>query len=639
MTTYEGKLPETSGYLEDAGATGTRQMLYTAIDEDKGWKVVLSMPASYSQELALRIAVPLLVISLAISFLAFLLLRYMMKTLTTSLVSLASKADQISKGELEDAIDAKGVDEIGRLGTAFEQMRLSLKSRLEELDTLLNVSQGVASSLNLESASTHLLKALLSYGADAGSLVAIKHPGDGWEDDYLVYRMGKEAETYSSLDKLLIDSLKDETILIIPSKTRLKHLGLPKDVVMPSAIAAIAVHNGEELTGFLWAVYIQPHRFMDAEVRFLNTLAGQAAMAVDNSTLYLKAEVGKRRLESVLASTPEPVLMVGNNGKLLIANEAAKQISNLVEMKDGSEDANGEIISEVLNDYLAASKPDEDKADELELEDERTYLVSISPVEVEKSLVGKVCVLRDVTEYKELEKMKSEYVSTVSHDLKTPLSLIRGYASMLQMVGELNEQQRDYSAKILDGIDDISHMTDNLLDIRRIDSGIELQIEKFSPSELFDQAVEQVQPQIKNRKVQALRELTLAQDVTIEADKALLQRALYNLLENAVKFSPIGGQVNLRLQVNDKSVVFEIQDHGPGIAPIDLPSIFDRKKGSDNKGKGSQRETGIGLSIVKSIAERHQGKVWVESILGKGCTFHLEIPILHKGNSGKKVEL
>jgi signal transduction histidine kinase len=341
----------------------------------------------------------------------------------------------------------------------------------------------------------------------------------------------------------------------------------------------------------------------------------------------------------VLASTPEPVLVVGNNGNLLIANEAARKMNHLIELHGDSDEVEGEILSEVLKAYLSSTKPDEDYAEELELEDERTYLVSISPVEVENSLVGKVCVLCDVTEYKELEKMKSEYVSTVSHDLRTPLSLIRGYASMLQMVGELNEQQRDYSAKILDGIDEISRMTDNLLDMRRIDSGIELQIEKFSPSELFDQAVEEIQPQAKNRKVQVMRELTLAQDLTIEADKALLQRALYNLLENAVKFSPIGGQVNLRLQVNDKSVVFEIQDHGPGIAPIDLPSIFDRKKGSDNKGNSPQKESGIGLSIVKSIADRHHGKVWAESILGKGCTFHLEIPIMHKGNIGKKMEL
>jgi signal transduction histidine kinase/HAMP domain-containing protein len=636
MSMYEGQLPETSGYMEEAGATGTRQMFYAAIDENKGWKIVLSLPASYSQELALRIAVPLLVISLAISFLAFLLLRYMMKVLTSSLVSLAAKADQISKGELEDAVEARGVDEIGRLGSAFEQMRVSLKSRLEELDTLLNVSQGVASSLNLESASSHLLKAMRSYGADAASLISLKHLSQGWEDNYFVYRNGEEAESYAALDKILVDLLKDETILIIPSKARIRRMGLPKGAPLPSALAAIAIRDGEELTGFLWVVYSQSHRFLEPEVRFLNTLAGQAVLAVNNSNLYLKAEVGKRRLESVLASTPEPVFVADSDGRLLITNDAARQMTSLINVGDGSSDEKGEIISEILKEFLNKNNQSAEKAEELDLEDGRAYLVSLSPVQVENSLVGRVCVLRDVTEYKELAKMKSEYVSTVSHDLKTPLGLIHGYASMLQMVGEMNDQQRDYLAKILDGIDEISRMTDNLLDYRRIDSGIALQLEKFSPSDLYDQVVQQIQPQIKNRKVQVLRELTLAQDVTIEADKALLQRALYNLLENAVKFSPIGSQINLRLQVNDKTVVFEIQDHGPGIAPIDLPTIFDNKQGTQKKEGKPQRESGIGLSIVRSIADRHHGKVWVDSLLGKGCTFHLEIPIWQKGKVNSK---
>lgn len=638
MSTYEGVIPEISGYVEDTGTTGTRQMLYAAIDRERGWKVILSLPASYSQELALRIAVPLLVISLVISSLAFVLLRYMMKTLTNSLVNLAARADQISKGELEDKIEAKGVDEIGRLGTAFEQMRISLKSRLEELDTLLHVSQGVASSLNLESASAYLLKALLSFGADAASLVSMKHPSSSLEEDYAVFRSGDGAELYAYLDKMLIDPLKEENILIIPSKARIKRMGLPKGAPIPSALAAIAIHNGADLTGCLWVVYEQPHRFLESEVRFLNTLAGQAVMAVNNSNLYLKAEVGKRRLESVLSSTPEPVLVVNDNGRVIIANQAAKQMEDMIRVNDTSEESDGEIISDGLKQFLATAGTGENKADELELEDGRTYLVSVSPVEVEHALVGRVCVLRDVTEYKELEKMKSEYVSTVSHDLKGPLSLIRGYASMLQMVGELNDQQCEYSAKILNGIDEISRMTDNLLDMKRIDSGIELQLEKFVPSELFDQAIEQLQPQIKNRKIQVLRELTLSQDVTIEADKALLQRALYNLLENAVKFSPIGGHVNLGMQVTDKSVIFDIQDHGSGIAPIDLPTIFDRKKGSETTGKGQPRESGIGLSIVKSIAERHQGKVWVESLLGKGCTFHLEVPIWQKGKKSRKLD-
>ena len=410
-------------------------------------------------------------------------------------------------------------------------------------------------------------------------------------------------------------------------------MDLPKGVEIPSALAAVLLKTEEQESIFIWVAYSQPHRFTDAEVRFLNTVAGQAILAVSNSVLFLKAEVGKKRLESVLTSTPEPVMVAGENGQLLIVNQAAEKMYEIVRMDPDAGDGSGELISSTLKDFVLNTSQTESKAEELELEDGRTYLVSVSPVAVEDQHVGKVCVLRDVTEYKQLEKMKNEYVSTVSHDLKAPLSLIRGYASMLPMVGEMNNQQREYTNKILEGIDDITHMADDLLDMRRIDSASLLTVEKVSPSGLFNEVVADLQPQILNRKIQIMPELTLSQDLTIEADKVLLHRALYNLLENAVKFSPLGAQVNLRLQANAESVVFVIQDHGAGIAPLDLKAIFNRVTRLVNVDGTVQKESGLGLSIVKSIAERHQGKVWAESQLGKGSTFYLEIPVRYAGKN------
>lgn len=634
MTLYAGQVPMVTGFFEDPGLTGTRYMNYATVDDENGWKVILSMPASYSQELALRIAVPLLVISLAISVLAYLLLRYLIKTLTRSIVHLGNKADEISKGELDNRIEVRGVDEIGRLSSAFEQMRVSLKSRLEELDALLKVSQGIASDLSLESTSAHLLTALRSYGATAASLVLTNGSKQGWDDELVSYRSGDEAEDYAYLDRLLLEQVQEEPILVIPSKARIRRMGLPKTAAVPSALAAIALKSTGENAGFIWIVYSQSHRFLDPEIRFLNTLAGQALLAVTNSLLYHKAEVGKKRLESVLTSTPEPVLVAGEAGQLLMVNQAAEKLTQLIRLSDELNARGSEIISRRLKEFVISTNPSESRAEEMELEDHHTYLVSVSPVAVESKHLGKVCVLLDVTEYKQLEKMKSEYVSTVSHDLKTPLTLIRGYASMLPMVGELNEQQRDYSQKILDGIDDISRMADNLLDMRRIDSGVQLQVERVSPSDLLDEVIEEMQPQIKHRKLQILRELTLAQSMTIEADRVLLQRALHNLLDNAVKFSPLGSQVNLRLQVNESSVVFEVQDHGPGIAPLDQPNVFESvRRDADGTLK---KEWGVGLSIVRSIAERHQGRVWLESQLGKGSTFFLEIPVHYQAINSKR---
>jgi two-component system phosphate regulon sensor histidine kinase PhoR len=215
----------------------------------------------------------------------------------------------------------------------------------------------------------------------------------------------------------------------------------------------------------------------------------------------------------------------------------------------------------------------------------------------------------------------------VSHDLRLPLGQLKGYVSMLPMVGEMNPQQKEYAAKVMETLDKMSHMVDNLLDLGRIEAGIELQVEKVAPLDLLDLAINQVQPLATQRKIQLMRELTSAQELQIDADKTLLLQALVNLLDNAIKFSPINGQVALNVTSNDKTVTYEIHDHGPGIAPLDLPMIFDKIQKSSGKDGKKGKNVGLGLSIVKSIAERHQGKVSVDSILGKGSTFYFTIPI------------
>jgi signal transduction histidine kinase len=217
------------------------------------------------------------------------------------------------------------------------------------------------------------------------------------------------------------------------------------------------------------------------------------------------------------------------------------------------------------------------------------------------------------------------------------MGIVRGYATMLQMVGELNEQQKEYANKMVNDLDVIDQMVDKLLDLGRIESGSVLQVEKIAPMDLFDEVMKVLQPLATQRKVQIMRELTIAQSLEIDADKALLQQALYNLLDNAIKFSPLGGKITLRLQVNPENVVFEIQDHGPGIAPLDIDKIFDKFSRNGSKENGSLKGSGLGLSIVKSIAERHHGKVWAISTLGKGSTFFLQVPITQIDKPEKEI--
>jgi signal transduction histidine kinase/HAMP domain-containing protein len=627
MTSYSGIVPTKTSFFDEASSTGTRRIVYAEPITEKGWTIIVSLPASTAQELALQIAVPLLILSLVFAVAAFILLRYLLQTVSFSLEKLANQATSISQGSLEKSLETKGVDEVGRLGSAFEQMRVSLKSRLEELDSLLDVSQGIAANLSIEGSSEPILKAALSFGASSARIVLFTHPEKGLESDTEVYAAGPRSNDFAEMDRVLLDFMQTEKVLVIPSRTRLKRMGIAKGENVPNEMLGASLREGENYLGILWVGYSEPHRFLDNEVRIFNTLANQTLVAVSNSSLYLKAELGKHRLESVLTATPDPVFLVGRDGDLLMHNQAATAIEGMIINDGENPDSPEKIDSIVLKTLLNETQKNEVISKEIVLENGRTYLASLTPVEVEDKKAGKVCVLHDVTEYKALEKMKSDFVATVSHDLQSPLTQLKSYANMMPILGNLNDQQKEFNNKIIQSADKMNHMVDNLLDLGRIENGIELKLDQVNPVDLLDETIEQFEAKALQRKVQMMKKLTSAQDLVIDADRDLLQQALINLLDNAIKYSHLGGQINLGVQEREKSVVFEIQDYGPGIAPLDLPTIFDGVQKSTRRDSASGKNSGLGLAIVKTIALRHHGKVWSESELGKGSTFYLEIPI------------
>jgi len=250
----------------------------------------------------------------------------------------------------------------------------------------------------------------------------------------------------------------------------------------------------------------------------------------------------------------------------------------------------------------------------------------VSPVIADGRQVGKICMLRDITHFKELDTLKSDFVSTVSHDLRSPLTLMRGYATMLQMVGELNEQQQGYVKKMIGGVDNMTRLVNNLLDLGRIEAGIDLRLENIRANEIVSQVVALLQPQAAQKNIQIVSELPEDGPVVIEADSALLQQSIYNLVENAIKYTPVGGRVRVHLQARAETILFSVIDTGIGIAPLDLPRLFEKFYRSGRREAYQQHGTGLGLAIVKSIADRHGGRVWVESQLGKGSAFFFEIP-------------
>ncbi len=264
---------------------------------------------------------------------------------------------------------------------------------------------------------------------------------------------------------------------------------------------------------------------------------------------------------------------------------------------------------------------------EITFPNNRVYYASVSAVIAEGKPVGRICTLRDITHFKELDQIKSDFVATVSHDLRSPLTLMKGYTTMLQMVGELNEQQKAYVQKIISGVENMSRLVNNLLDLGRIEAGIGLQIEKVMVSQVVDEVLNALQLQATQKQIELEKEWQSTAPVIVEGDRALLQQALYNLVENAIKYTPSGGKVSIRLEERSESLVLKVVDTGIGIAPLDLPRLFEKFYRSGRRESYQQRGSGLGLAIVKSIVERHHGRVWVESQLGKGSTFSVELPL------------
>jgi len=382
----------------------------------------------------------------------------------------------------------------------------------------------------------------------------------------------------------------------------------------------------------MWVAFDELHKFTDDEIRFLTTLSGQAALAIANSRLFAAAEIGRQRLEAVLNSAPEPILVFDEQMNLLLLNPAALQVPELIATAAPGKSVDQVLPNAELQKLVLRPIQEGTTTGEVALSNKRIYFVSVSQVSGEGIVMGRVCILRDITYYKNLDREKSDYVSNVSHDLRSPLTLLRGYVTMIQMMGELNDQQQGFIKKMVLSVDNMTSVVEKLLDLGRLESGVGLVIGKVLPVLIIDEVVVAQSGDAAKKNIQIDTSKVPRHRIEMEADPALLSQALRNLLENALKYTPIGGQISIGMKESEDSIVFEVRDTGIGIAPLDLPRVFEKFYRSSRREAYAQKGSGLGLAIVKSIVERHNGRIWVESQLGKGSVFFIQMPLKQPRN-------
>jgi signal transduction histidine kinase/HAMP domain-containing protein len=623
---YEGERSDQAAFFDETDSVGARQLVYYQPVEGHPWAVVLSIPAQATQQLAIDIALPISLMIILLGIVAMIFLRVNLRVVTGSLQGLASEAKYLSTGKLDRPLTVTGEDEISDLTHAFEQMRVNLQARLQDLNRLLVTSQGVASSLTPGDALRHVLDAVIATGASSAAIVLERDIFPSAASTPVRYVDGPERDVYRHLDHQFLSLVEKQERLVMATVSRNRGLILDPNLPQPESLIAIALRNERRYHGVLWAAYNKQHIFTEAELQYISTLASQAALAVTNIRLYLTVEVSRRQLEAILNSTPDPVLVTDASNRLILANPAAAQVFDVRIGQDDHPLIEKTIQVKALNELLSSST-NERRSTEVRMPDGKTYLAMASSMNADGRTVGRVCVLRDVSQLKEIDTLKSDFVSTVSHDLRSPLTLMRGYASMLEMSGDLNEQQKNYIRMIVQGVDNMAKLVNNLLDLGRIDFGVGLDVESIPVLDIVERVTSSLQYQAKQKNISLGVEIPRDLPNAVEADPALLHQALYNLVENALKYTPEGGVVTISLQPTPTSLTFAVQDTGCGIPEGDMPRLFEKFYRGTNREALAQRGTGLGLAIVKSIAERHSGKVWVESELNKGSVFYLQIPL------------
>jgi two-component system phosphate regulon sensor histidine kinase PhoR len=344
----------------------------------------------------------------------------------------------------------------------------------------------------------------------------------------------------------------------------------------------------------------------------------------------------RNRYRAILGSLSLPVMTMNHFGEVVYCNENARTLLHLP--TDDSEISidrlgNDELIR-LLKDVRRRKLPYSRNA-EVELSmgegESRQFLavchgLETSPEEGEAEH-GASIFLEDISEIKEIQRRNAEFVSSVSHEMKTPLTSIKAYVELLVDGDAEDEKTRDEFLEVINSqADRLQRLIHNLLNLARIEAGVvNVSKEQLSLNEVLEEAFNVIQPSAEQKTIRLKNELS-PMYISVLADRDMLQQSAINLLSNAVKYTPEGGTVTLLSRLEDQSVLFEVTDTGVGLSPEDQALIFDnfyRVKKDKNMAQG----TGLGLPLAKHIAEDvHGGTLQVTSDLGKGSTFTIRIP-------------
>jgi signal transduction histidine kinase/FixJ family two-component response regulator len=547
------------------------------------------------------------------------MLRAAMRLGVTEYLTLPLGANDIRRA-VENSLD---LARLRREAVLLESRRqtASLQRRLDELETLTRLGRTITGTLDLDTVLTAVVEAAVELtSAEEGSLLLLdRDTGElymraarNFQEEFVrTFRLPVKDTMAGSVIRTGQPILLDENT---PQKIKTTYL-------VQSLLYVPLVLNGT-VFGVLGVDNRQNRLpFTDHHVKLITALAEFAVIALENSRLFSETAAERSKLETVLTEVKDGVIILDQDQRLVLINAVVREALHLDAGNLAGRPFQDVFNQPVLLELLESLGTSLSNRAELSLEDGRVFSVQVSPI----PQVGLAFTLSDITNLKKLDRIKTDFVQTVSHDLRSPLTAILGYAELIERAGAVNDLQRDFIRRVQISVHNITSLVDDLLDLGRIESGFDTRKEVVSLDQILRYSVDGLKKQL-SEKSQTM-DLSLVDPFpSIFANPVQMRQMVENLLDNALKYTPAGGMIRVSATLEQNQIILQVADSGIGIPSLDLPYIFDRFYRASNA-SGEMVGTGLGLAIVKSIVDNHLGRIWVDSTVGKGTTFTIVLPL------------
>ncbi|MBN1666850.1 MAG: PAS domain-containing protein [Anaerolineales bacterium] len=510
--------------------------------------------------------------------------------------------------------------------------------RTRQRDYLLEIARAITQELNLDKLLERILRVSAEMLAGQAGLLALRQEGGGWR---LAVSHGITPNFLQQIEPLIkeVSDHEDPARFELPEINRLlQTVTRTASMNLLTGVGLPLIARGRVI-GLIFIFRTYRGVFSANDRALLQSFADQAAIAVSNAQLYTQINREKQRLDALLDSVADGILIMTPGHIIERCNPAFQRLygEKSADIQGKSHDELIQFCKKEHGTTLAEAEAggwplaaqaslyvegDLERPNGVPLPVGITYAPLLSP---EGTLVNIIASVRDISHFREAEELKSVFISVISHELKTPVALIKGYVGTLRRedVSWDDEIVQDSLEVIEEEADRLTELIENLLDASRLQAGgIHLNQTDINFPNFAERLAERFRTQSKAHTIQ----VDFPENFPVVlGDEDRLGQVLSNLLSNAIKYSPTGGEIHISGQVRPDQVIVCVRDQGPGIAPGDIPHIFDRFYRADSATR-TTKGAGLGLYLTRAVIEAHGGRIWADSQAHDGARICFSLP-------------